>query len=152
MVDGGVTAGTLNIGGTNITATANELNYVDGVTSNIQTQLDAKTGITTAQASFAITANTAKVGYTDDLVAANSAVAANTAKTGITTSQASAITANTAKVGYTDDLVAANSAVAANTEDGITTDQASQLHTRQEDSIKLLRLQQIPRRLVIQMI
>ncbi|MBT4248734.1 hypothetical protein HOD84_00145, partial [bacterium] len=51
LVDGAVTVGTLNIGGTNITATANELNYVDGVTSNIQTQLDSKTGITTSQAS-----------------------------------------------------------------------------------------------------
>lgn len=34
--------GTLSISGTAITATAAELNYVDGVTSNIQTQLDAK--------------------------------------------------------------------------------------------------------------
>jgi len=33
---------TLSIGGTAITATAAELNYTDGVTSNIQTQLDAK--------------------------------------------------------------------------------------------------------------
>ena len=33
---------TLTIGGTAITATAAELNYVDGVTSNIQTQLDGK--------------------------------------------------------------------------------------------------------------
>jgi hypothetical protein len=33
---------TLTIGGTAITATAAELNYVDGVTSAIQTQLDAK--------------------------------------------------------------------------------------------------------------
>ena len=33
---------TLTIGGTDITATAAELNYVDGVTSAIQTQLDAK--------------------------------------------------------------------------------------------------------------
>ena len=33
---------TLTIGGTAVTATAAELNYVDGVTSNIQTQLDAK--------------------------------------------------------------------------------------------------------------
>ena len=32
---------TLDIGGTNVTATAAELNYSDGVTSNIQTQLDA---------------------------------------------------------------------------------------------------------------
>jgi len=33
---------TLTIGGTDITATAVELNYVDGVTSSIQTQLDTK--------------------------------------------------------------------------------------------------------------
>ena len=33
---------TLTIGGTAITATAAELNYVDGVTSSIQTQLDGK--------------------------------------------------------------------------------------------------------------
>ena len=32
----------LNLGGTAITATATELNYVDGVTSAVQTQLDAK--------------------------------------------------------------------------------------------------------------
>ncbi|MDC1432322.1 DUF1566 domain-containing protein [Polaribacter sp.] len=99
-------------------------------------------GITGAQAS-AITANTAKVGYTDALVSANedvvantekvgitpaqtSAITANTAKVGITTSQASAITANTAKVGYTDALVSANEDVVANTEKvGITPAQTS---------------------------
>ena len=36
----------LQIGGTAITATANELNYVDGVTSAIQTQIDGKVGST----------------------------------------------------------------------------------------------------------
>ena len=41
--------------------------------------------------------------YTDDRVAANSAVAANTAKTGITTQQAADITTNNAKVGITTD-------------------------------------------------
>lgn len=41
-VNGTANATTLAIGGTAITATATELNYVDGVTSNIQTQLDAK--------------------------------------------------------------------------------------------------------------
>ena len=42
----------LQIGGTAITATAAELNYVDGVTSNIQTQLDnaASTGKAIAMA------------------------------------------------------------------------------------------------------
>jgi len=38
----------LQIGGTAITATAAELNYVDGVTSNVQTQLDAKQAASTA--------------------------------------------------------------------------------------------------------
>ena len=41
-VAGEVSMTTLDIGGTNVTATAAELNYVDGVTSAIQTQLDAK--------------------------------------------------------------------------------------------------------------
>ena len=52
----------------------------------------------------AITANTAKVGYTDALVSANTAVAANTAKDGITTAQANAITANTAKTVAAEEL------------------------------------------------
>jgi hypothetical protein len=37
-----VSATTLDIGGTNLSATAAELNYVDGVTSAIQTQMDTK--------------------------------------------------------------------------------------------------------------
>ena len=41
-VAGEVQMTTLDIGGTNVTATATELNYSDGVTSAIQTQLDAK--------------------------------------------------------------------------------------------------------------
>jgi hypothetical protein len=40
---------TLSIGSTAITATAAELNYVDGVTSNIQTQLDTKLSNITGQ-------------------------------------------------------------------------------------------------------
>ena len=42
-VAGEVSMTTLDIGGTNVTSTAAELNYVDGVTSNVQTQLDTKT-------------------------------------------------------------------------------------------------------------
>jgi hypothetical protein len=41
-VTGEVSMTTLDIGGTNVTATATELNYVDGVTSAIQTQMDTK--------------------------------------------------------------------------------------------------------------
>ena len=43
-VAGEISVTTLDIGGTNVTATATELNHVDGVTSAIQTQLDAKAG------------------------------------------------------------------------------------------------------------
>jgi hypothetical protein len=44
---------TLSIGGTAITATATELNYLDGVTGNIQTQIDANTTLANAGASKA---------------------------------------------------------------------------------------------------
>ena len=74
-------------------------------------------GITTDQ-SDAIVANTAKVGYADALVSANTDVAANTAKVGYTEAAVSAntdVAANTAKVGYTEAAVAANTDVAANT-------------------------------------
>ncbi len=55
------------------------------------------------------------MGYTDELVSANTDVVANTAKTGITAEQSDAIVVNTAKLGYTDELVSANTDVAANT-------------------------------------
>ena len=42
-VAGEVSMTTLDIGGTNVTATAAELNFSDGVTSNLQTQMDTKT-------------------------------------------------------------------------------------------------------------
>jgi len=122
-----------------------------GITTAQATTISNTTGVNTgdqdisriATNATAITANTAKTGYTDALVSANTDVAANTAKTGITSSQASAITANTAKVGitssqaaaitantaktgYTDVLVSANTDVAANTaKTGITSSQAS---------------------------
>ena len=84
-------------------------------------------GITTDQ-SDAIVANTAKVGYADALVSANTDVAANTAKVGYTEAAVSAntdVAANTAKVGYTEALVSANTDVVANTaKTGITTDQS----------------------------
>jgi len=42
LIAGEVSMTTLDIGGTDVTATAAELNFSDGVTSNIQTQLDTK--------------------------------------------------------------------------------------------------------------
>lgn len=50
-VTGDVATDTLTIDGTTVTATATELNYTDGVTSNIQTQLNGKA--TTAQGALA---------------------------------------------------------------------------------------------------
>ena len=47
------------VGGTTITATGAELNYVDGVTSNIQTQLDGKLG------SSGLTATVTELNYND---------------------------------------------------------------------------------------
>jgi len=41
-VAGEISMTTLDIGGTNVTSTAAELNFSDGVTSNIQTQMDTK--------------------------------------------------------------------------------------------------------------
>ncbi len=76
----------------------------------------------------AIAANTAKTGYTEALVSANTAVASNTAKTGISAQQAGDITANNAKTGYTEALVSANADVVANTaKTGITTGQANEI-------------------------
>ena len=45
---------TLSLGGTTITASATELNHVDGVTGNIQTQIDANTTLANTKASKAI--------------------------------------------------------------------------------------------------
>jgi len=47
-VDGTAYIDAINLGGTTITATGAELNYTDGVTSAIQTQLNAKVGYTVA--------------------------------------------------------------------------------------------------------
>jgi hypothetical protein len=46
-----------NIGGTGVTATAAELNYVDGVTSAIQTQIDAKQAAITGAATTIVSSN-----------------------------------------------------------------------------------------------
>jgi hypothetical protein len=50
--------GTVTLGGTALTATAAELNYTDGVTSNIQTQLDAKVAKTSSTGSAVLPAGT----------------------------------------------------------------------------------------------
>jgi hypothetical protein len=64
---------TLTINGTDVTATAAELNYMDGVTSNVQTQLNAKaplasptfTGTATIPTATITTANVTTVDLGD---------------------------------------------------------------------------------------
>ena len=64
---------TLTMNGTDVTATAAELNYMDGVTSNVQTQLDAKaplasptfTGTATIPTATITTANVTTVDLGD---------------------------------------------------------------------------------------
>jgi hypothetical protein len=86
---------------------------------------------TTSGDAGAVAANTAKVGYTEAAVSANTDVAANTAKVGYTEAAVSAntdVAANTAKVGYTEAAVSANTDVAANTAKvGITSAQANEI-------------------------
>ena len=57
-----LTAGEWKIGGTEVTATAAELNYVDGVTSAIQDQIDAKAPIDSPDLEGTPTAPTADLG------------------------------------------------------------------------------------------
>lgn len=65
-------ATTLQIGGTSITSTAAELNFVDGVTSNIQTQLDAKAP--TASPTFTGTVNIPTIDFGDWTITESSGV------------------------------------------------------------------------------
>ena len=56
-----------SLSGLGVTATATELNYVDGVTSAIQTQLDSKVG---SLADLGITATATELNYTDGVTSA----------------------------------------------------------------------------------
>ena len=57
-----LTAGSWKVGGTAITATADELNHTDGVSSNIQTQLDSKLGGSNTAATITLTSTTIDLG------------------------------------------------------------------------------------------
>lgn len=68
---GTINVSTLEIGGTAVTSTATELNYTDGVTSNIQTQLDAKgTGTVSSLSDLSITATATELNYTSGVTSA----------------------------------------------------------------------------------
>lgn len=70
VIEVGTNPSSLSINGTAITATAVELNYTDGVTSNIQTQLNAKAPIASPTFTGTLTAPTVDIngGNIDDTV------------------------------------------------------------------------------------
>lgn len=76
-VSGTVNATALSIGGTAITPTAAELNFVDGVTSAIQTQLNAKAPLASPALTGTPTAPTAAVGTNTTQVATTAFVLEN---------------------------------------------------------------------------
>lgn len=82
-----LTTTTLVLGGTTITATGTELNYVDGVTSAIQTQLNAKVESLT---DLSITASTAELNTLDGITASTAELNYNDITT-LGTSQASKV-------------------------------------------------------------
>jgi len=63
-----LTTQTLVLGGTTVTATGAELNFVDGVTSNLQTQLDAK-GTVSSLSDLSITADATELNTLDGITA-----------------------------------------------------------------------------------
>jgi len=94
---------------------------------------------TTSSDAGAVAANTAKVGYTEELVSANTDVAANTLKVGITAQQASDITSNNAKTGITSDQATAistnTSNIATNATDIATNVTAIALNTAKDTNV-----------------
>ena len=69
----------LILNGTAVTATAAELNYVDGVTSNIQTQLNAKQATISGGTGITFSSNTVNIDYagTDNFILASTGEATN---------------------------------------------------------------------------
>ena len=75
---------TLNLGGVAVTATAVELNYVDGVTSNVQTQLDAKAPLASPTFTGTVDMSGATVSLADNAISGDKVEGGTIAATTIT--------------------------------------------------------------------
>ena len=75
---------TLNLGGVAVTATAAELNYVDGVTSNVQTQLDAKAPLASPTFTGTVDMSGATVSLADNAISGDKVEGGTIAATTIT--------------------------------------------------------------------
>ena len=99
-----------------ITATAAELNYCDGVTSNIQTQLNGKAASSHSHAAGDITSGTLAVGRGGTGVTANPSMLTNLAST-----TAASVFAASPRPGVTGTLPIANGGTGATTVAGVLT-------------------------------
>ena len=120
-VSGTVNATALSIGGTAITATAAELNFVDGVTSAIQTQLDAKAALASPALTGTPTAPTAAVATNTTQIATTAFVNAEIANdapsktgTGASGTWGIAISGNAATATTASNTTSISSAVGSN--------------------------------------
>jgi len=75
---------TLNLGGVAVTATAAELNYVDGVTSNVQTQLDAKAPLASPTFTGTVDVSGATLTLADDQISGDKVEGGTIAATTVT--------------------------------------------------------------------
>ena len=103
VIEIGTNPSTLSINGTAITATAAELNYVDGVTSNIQAQIDAL-GTVSSLEDLGVTATAAELNVLDGVTATTAEI---NILDGVTSTAAElnildGVTATTAELNYTD--------------------------------------------------
>jgi len=90
-----VSTSTLSLGGTAITASAAELNFVDGVTSSIQTQLDTlSSGKQAVDSDLTAISNLATTGIIVRTGSGTAATRAIAAGTGLSVSEASGISGN----------------------------------------------------------
>jgi len=75
---------TFTLGGTTITATGAELNYMDGVTSNVQTQLDAKAPLASPTFTGTVDVSGATLTLADDQISGDKVEGGTIAATTIT--------------------------------------------------------------------
>jgi len=120
---------TLNLGGIALTSTAVELNYVNGVTSNIQTQLNSK-GTVDNLGDLGLTATAVEINKLDGVTASTTEL---NYVTGVTSSIQTQLDAK-GTVSSLSDLSVTATAAELNYVDGVTSNVQTQLNAKVNDS------------------
>ena len=97
---------TFTLGGTTITATGAELNYMDGVTSNVQTQLDAKAPLASPTFTGTVDVSSATLTLADNQISGDKVEGGTIAATTITD-----LTTSTVNIGDWDIKLSTNDLV-----------------------------------------